>query len=679
VGNSVQKILQGRGDKKRQGFRIKDALPFVFLFFTYLGLLLEFPTERTVLWFSVWTANTLLCSFFHFSRKTRQYALEFLFSLALLIAGAAQASGLPWLKILYFPFFLLLTIWYDRRILFSLVVLVPFLDLNFFLKNGIEVQEVAFFLSLALTTGIAQILVKKIKRKAGYERNISKGAAGSLAETGTEMFPEETVISRYLESMFRPDEEIQEVIGITKNTLVADSVHLFLNIDGNLRLRGSTEESGGIIPSNKGIVPVSFEEKKPALFLDIVEKKREVGYLKKEKIASLLAMPVLDGNFVFGVLVADSGRFQAFNSADLEILQTYANQIVRILQRERVYRQIQRSFSNLKVLNEESAKLLSSLKIEVIARNLIEGIYKIAPCAIVFCLSRGREFEIISQQGLPSQEKQSFGLKGTLLDMAVKNSDPLYISDVRSYRSPILPFKTDAAGSLVILPMLYEKEVLGILTLISKETTAFSTSQIEFIKLLANQASTSIKNAKFHEEIEKLAITDGLTGLFNHRHFQEKLSQEFNRLGRFSDPLSLLLIDIDHFKKVNDTYGHPAGDAVLKKVAAIIRKTIRNIDVPARYGGEEFTLILPGTDSSGAMNMAERLRKAIMDANFSSEKESFTITVSTGISTTAQGLTEVKNKEQLIERADKALYEAKRTGRNRSVFWNEMLEHHGGS
>jgi diguanylate cyclase (GGDEF)-like protein len=111
---------------------------------------------------------------------------------------------------------------------------------------------------------------------------------------------------------------------------------------------------------------------------------------------------------------------------------------------------------------------------------------------------------------------------------------------------------------------------------------------------------------------------------------------------------------------------------VLKKVAGIVKKTIRNIDIPARYGGEEFTVILPGTNSQGAMNMAERLRKVIMDTGFSVEGDKFTVTVSIGISTSAQGLTEAKNKEELIERADKALYEAKRTGRNRSVVWSAL-------
>ncbi|MEW6585808.1 MAG: diguanylate cyclase, partial [Nitrospirota bacterium] len=595
-------------------------------------------------------------------------------SLALLIAGVLQLVGIEWLKIVYFPFTALLATWYGWRTVLILALLTPFLELNIFLQRGVEARDAAFFLSLVMTSVTAAMLSGKAGNRTVRDASgVFDGTAPGTGETGQEPESDETVVTRYFQSMFKPDEEIREVLKVARNTLYADSVHLFLNAEGTLRLRCSTEETGGIIPSKEGILTDCFQEKRPALLSDVLEKKREVGYLKKDKISSLLAVPMLDGTFCFGVVAADSGRFQAFSSADQEILQTCANQVMRILQRERVYRQIQRSFDHLNVLNEESSKLLSSLNIEVIARHLTEGVHKIAACTAVFCLSKGRELVIVGQFGLPAQEKRCFSVKGSILDMAVRNGDAVYISDARDYRTPVLPFKTDAVGSVFALPTLYEKEILGVLILVSEKTNAFNSSQIEFIELLANQASSSLANAKFHEEIERLAVTDGLTGLFNHRHFQEKLSDEFNRLGRFTDPLSLLLIDIDHFKKVNDTYGHPVGDAVLKKVAAIIGKTIRNIDIAARYGGEEFALILPGTGSPGAMNMAERLRKTIMDTNVKAEQESFSVTVSIGISTSAQGGTEAKNKEELIERADKALYEAKRTGRNRSVIW-EMKE-----
>jgi diguanylate cyclase (GGDEF)-like protein len=300
---------------------------------------------------------------------------------------------------------------------------------------------------------------------------------------------------------------------------------------------------------------------------------------------------------------------------------------------------------------------------------LIDGALRIAPSKSVFFLVKGTEVEMLNQKGFENVEKNVFNLHQTVLNMVVKNKEPLNLSDVRNYRSPIMPFKTGTVGSVFVLPLLFEKDLLGILAILSEETNAFNPYQIELLKVLGNQASISIANAKFHEEIEKMAITDGLTGLFNHRHFQERLKQEFHRLDRFPEPISLLVIDIDHFKEVNDTFGHPVGDSVLKAVSDIIKKTIRNIDVPARYGGEEFAVILLGTDDRGALKMAERLRKAIMKKVFSADKENFQITVSIGLST---HLDNIRSKEELIEEADKALYHAKKTGRNRSVPWSDI-------
>ena len=248
----------------------------------------------------------------------------------------------------------------------------------------------------------------------------------------------------------------------------------------------------------------------------------------------------------------------------------------------------------------------------------------------------------------------------------MKNKEPFYLSDVRNYRAPIMPFKTDNIGSVFVLPMLYEKDLLGMLTFISEKTDALNPYQIEIIEVLGNQASTSIANARFHAEIERLAITDGLTGIFNHRHLQERLSQEFSRLERFTEPLSILILDIDHFKEINDTYGHPVGDSVLKGVVDVIKKTIRNIDIPARYGGEEFAVILLGTGAHGALNIAERLRKAVMNRTFSAVNQTFKVTVSIGISTCPN---DGKRKEEIIEKADKALYHAKNSGRNCSMPW----------
>jgi len=242
------------------------------------------------------------------------------------------------------------------------------------------------------------------------------------------------------------------------------------------------------------------------------------------------------------------------------------------------------------------------------------------------------------------------------------------VSDVRQYGMKIFPqqFRPSVSRSVIVVPLFYEGGLLGVFGMISDQREFLDSRKMNLIELMCNQAATSIANAKMHAEIERMATTDGLTGLLNHRKFQDKLTQELKRSERYSTPLSLLLADIDYFKKVNDTYGHPVGDLVLKGVARILKEEIRDIDIAARYGGEEFAVILPGTDSSGAKNIAERLRKAIMAETFSSDGKTLKVTTSIGIATVPS---DARMKEELIERTDQALYHAKHHGRNQSVNW----------
>lgn len=672
MGNPVQEVFQGRGNEKGQGIRVKRGFLFFLLSLTYLGLLIELPSRKSTIWFPLSIITVAVCAILHLCRKDKTYALEFLFSLGLLIPGTVQALNLPWLKLLYFPFVVSLAAFYSRRTVLLFMIFIPFFEINYLSNSTHLIEGILLLSTLAATGAISLFLVKTAKEKGAVKASFHpRKKTVQPVEPTAEMksFNDERVISHYLESMFRPEDEIQELLMVAKNAIFADSATLFVCTDHGLKIRCSTEKTGEYILSDKGLIYVCLKEKRPLVSSDIIEKKLDVGYVKKEKISSLVAVPIMDGTFPLGVVSADSARFHAFSSADSDTLNTFSKQLVKILQRERVYPQISRSYATLKVLNEESAKLLSSLNVRVIAQTLIDGTLRIAPSISAFFIVKGNEVEILHHNGLDHLDKNVFSLKHTVLDMVVKNREPLNLSDVRHYRSSIMPFKTNNIGSVFVLPLLYKKDLLGILAILSEETNAFNPYQIELLKVLGNQASISIANAQFHEEIERLAITDGLTGLFNHRHFQERVKQEFYRRGRFPEPISLLLIDIDHFKKINDTYGHPVGDSVLKGVSDIIRKTIRNIDVPARYGGEEFAVILIGTDARGALKMAERLRKTVMKRVFSAEAGNFQVTVSIGLSTHKD---DSRGKEELIEEADKALYHAKRTGRNRSVLWSDI-------
>lgn len=188
---------------------------------------------------------------------------------------------------------------------------------------------------------------------------------------------------------------------------------------------------------------------------------------------------------------------------------------------------------------------------------------------------------------------------------------------------------------------------------------------------IVENASVALTRALLYQQMERLATTDGLTELNNHRHFQEILASEVERSRRYKRPLSLLLLDIDHFKSFNDTYGHPVGDLVLKEISACIRKSIRINDVPARYGGEEFTVIIPETAEEGALITAERIRSTIESHVIRSLDKELKVTVSIGCATHPSL---AGSQQELIDNADKALYYSKEHGRNQVSLFNQGMK-----
>jgi diguanylate cyclase (GGDEF)-like protein len=210
--------------------------------------------------------------------------------------------------------------------------------------------------------------------------------------------------------------------------------------------------------------------------------------------------------------------------------------------------------------------------------------------------------------------------------------------------------------------------VTGIIS-VGRFDKAFSDSEHDLFHYLAGQAAVSVENVGLHETVERQAVTDELTGLSNRRRFQETLEGEVARSQRFDQGLGLVMLDIDDFKQVNDTYGHQQGDVVLRDVARVLRDTSRAIDLPARYGGEELAVVLPGTDLEGAYDLAERVREGIEALEFPLEDESgerrvIKITASLGAAALGEGIEDTR---ELVAAADAALYRAKRAGKNQTV------------
>ena len=213
--------------------------------------------------------------------------------------------------------------------------------------------------------------------------------------------------------------------------------------------------------------------------------------------------------------------------------------------------------------------------------------------------------------------------------------------------------------SLLCVPLVAKGEVIGVINITNKRhDKLFNQKDLEFITSLANQAAIAIDNAKLYE----LATKDGMTKLYIYRHFYTLLENEIRRCSRYNRNMSLIMMDIDNFKKINDTYGHLTGDTILKRLAAVLQETVRKIDIPARYGGEEFVVILPETDKENACVIAERIRKNISEIVVKiDENQNLSPTVSMGI---AQYSTDGQEAKELINAADTALYHSKHNGKN---------------
>ena len=208
-----------------------------------------------------------------------------------------------------------------------------------------------------------------------------------------------------------------------------------------------------------------------------------------------------------------------------------------------------------------------------------------------------------------------------------------------------------------------EADMIGAIS-VARHGAPFTSEQRDLLAYLTTQTAVSLENADLHRRIQRQAITDELTGLSNVRHFHELLDQEIERAQRFNHHIGLVMVDIDNFKKVNDTYGHPQGDLVLKEVARVLREQSRDIDFPARYGGEEMSVILPQTDIGGAALLAERMREAIEELRVRrlDGQGVLSLTASFGVAALPASATD---KRYLIAVADEALYRAKHGGKNR--------------
>jgi diguanylate cyclase (GGDEF)-like protein len=426
----------------------------------------------------------------------------------------------------------------------------------------------------------------------------------------------------------------------------------------------------GPFAAKDGIFGAALSQSKPVSITG-AKVGRQLPY-REEPLAqlSVSAVPVLDHGNPRGILLVERGNDRPFSTEDEAMLVGTTRFVLRVVENERVFVQLERAKLEQGKLYRAVDKLAaSSTEAEVIEAAVASAReFASFDCAIVTLFDKTQlkhEICAASGEGTEALIGRSFGHNPGLVAMAVANQHPLpYRGDYDPIRQMVFAkgIEPPALPSILVLPLMVHERALGTLVLGSRRKGAFASDVRTILEVLASHLAVSLSNARMLRRLEELATLDGLTNLLNKRALLELAGQKLRSAQRFGKSLSLLICDIDHFKKVNDTYGHDVGDVVIRGFADVLRRNKRDIDILGRFGGEEFVIVCEETAESGALQLGERIRADLEAARFCTEKGELQVTCSVGTATfPAFG----QDWDTLFKSADEALYASKHGGRNR--------------
>lgn len=399
-------------------------------------------------------------------------------------------------------------------------------------------------------------------------------------------------------------------------------------------------------------------------------------YAGPSPVRALAAIPVLDGETLRGVLAVDRLHDEAFTPHEEEIAAQAARFCLRAIQNERVFLQLERAKVEQGKLYRAAQSLAAALSEKDVVEAGVKAAREIASfdlAAVTVYEEATRTHEVVAARSAEKEIDDLVGVRFShnagLVSMVVQNRCPLpYRGDYEAGRQVVLTKRLPwpAHPSLLVLPLLMHDRALGTLILGAKRRHAFGGAVRPTLEVLASHLAVSLSNARMVHKLETMATTDGLTGLLNKRAMLEEGAKKIAAAARFGRDLSLLVVDIDFFKKVNDNHGHDVGDLVIKGLGEILKRQKRATDLVARFGGEEFIVLCEQTDEKGAMLLAERIREELGKTKFRIPGGTLSVTCSVGVSTFPQA---GSTWETMFKAADEALYVSKRSGRDRSTAW----------
>ncbi|MCL5773747.1 MAG: sensor domain-containing diguanylate cyclase [Firmicutes bacterium] len=570
------------------------------------------------------------------------------------------------------PLAMLIAAAYQKLPLLALLAVLPLLGLRQTLKFISHELEVARSEELELTVTSLRKKIKEIETKneeisLDLQRKVDE--LSTLSELGQE-----------LGASISLDSTLEITISMIKRILAYQSCVIFLKDKSELRAikyvtpHRETLELSPLLHMEEPVVNLVLTSGKPLLVSDM-HTTEEQRIFRDEKC--VLCIPLIVQNEIIGVLYVGTTKPNSYTEDHKHILTILANAAGIAVKSSQLYESKEEALMMQLKLNEELDKkveqlsvffelgqaLGSSLNIDNTLNIIVETMEKLVKyqSCIIFMIHEspaGAEF-LPKRYVSPYSEyfkNLTFSFTEGILGWVATNRKPLLLEDTRE---SVLQTLMEYEHSVVAVPLVAENEIIGALYVGEAEPAAFDTDSLALVSTVAYQAAMAIKNAELYDRMKTLAITDGVTGLYTHRYFQERLAEEIKRAERYAQALSLLMIDTDFFKKYNDALGHPQGDILLREIASLLKSYTRESDLVCRYGGDEFVLVLMDTNKENALKKAEAIREAFQ---IRFNKLPVKITASIGVSTFPD---DAALKSDLISAADSALYRSKAGGRNR--------------
>jgi len=388
-------------------------------------------------------------------------------------------------------------------------------------------------------------------------------------------------------------------------------------------------------------------------------------------VKAFIGVPVLAGDVCLGSLGLFSLQAgKRFGERELDLARSVSRQAGIAIRNVQLLESARRRAEEADTLRQAVSAVSSSLDLGRVLDTILVQLDRVVPfdSAALF-LVEGDLLRLVSGRGFAIPEQiigQSFPVNDALISEISRTAQPLILPDAAADARFHGWGEVNYVRGWIGVPLLLHGGFIGCLTLDSRQVAAYDMADAALAQAFANEAAIAIESARLFSQVQHMAITDPLTELHNRRHFYDVAYSEFERSRRYGHNLSLIMLDIDHFKRVNDTYGHLTGDQVLKEVARRCLQVMREVDVVARYGGEEFVILLPETTLEGAAQAAERMKECITDQPIVVGEKRVEISVSIGAAEVDERCLDL---EALLERADQAMYAAKRAGRGQVSLW----------